>query len=141
METRKSFLLRALAAILITIFFLAAIETIYQRNLAEKIPRLEHQAAFGDSFGGLNTLFSGCAFIGISVTLLLQLEDIRWQRRCFSLQQKAQNYQVNISLVATYLSARTAGRGDDALLTSCEQLLENHLKRLIDHPERLNATL
>lgn len=40
-------------------------------------------AWFGDSFGGINTLFSGLAFAGIIYTILLQKKELRLQREEF----------------------------------------------------------
>lgn len=37
-------------------------------------------AWFGDSFGGINTLFAGLAFAGIIYTILLQRNELRLQR-------------------------------------------------------------
>jgi hypothetical protein len=134
-------MIRVLTAVCFVLVVLATVETAYQRSLAGQLPSLAQQAQFGDSFGGLNTLFSGCAFFGIIVTLFIQFDDIKWQRKCFALQQQAQGYQVNLSLLATYLSLRSVGRGNDAVLDRCEKLLESHLETLFDHPERLNAAL
>lgn len=39
-----------------------------------------YAAWFGDSFGGINTLFSGLAFAGIIYTILLQKKELRLQR-------------------------------------------------------------
>lgn len=38
------------------------------------------RGTFGDMFGGLNALFSGLAFCGIIVTILLQSKELRLQR-------------------------------------------------------------
>jgi hypothetical protein len=39
----------------------------------------EVRGTFGDMFGGLNTLFSGFAFLGIIITILLQKKDLKLQ--------------------------------------------------------------
>jgi len=41
---------------------------------------------FGDMFGGLNALFSGLAFAGLIITILLQREDLRAQKEVLELQ-------------------------------------------------------
>lgn len=41
---------------------------------------------FGDMFGGLNALFTGLAFAGIIVTILLQREDLKSQQAVLNLQ-------------------------------------------------------
>ena len=44
---------------------------------------------FGDSFGVLNTLFSGLAFAGIIVTVKMQNDEMREQRKELQKQKKA----------------------------------------------------
>ncbi len=41
----------------------------------------EKAAWFGDSFGGINSLFSGLAFAGIIYTILLQRKELQLQRQ------------------------------------------------------------
>src|SRR5687768_11808438 len=49
------------------------------------IPRvyseMTERGQFGDSFGALNTLFSGFAFAGIIFTIILQKRELALQRR------------------------------------------------------------
>lgn len=40
----------------------------------------ECRGTFGDMFGGINALFSGLAFCGIIITILLQSSELRLQR-------------------------------------------------------------
>lgn len=40
----------------------------------------EERGTFGDMFGGLNTLFSGLAFCGIIISIVMQSEELRLQR-------------------------------------------------------------
>ncbi|PME35100.1 hypothetical protein BCV39_18860 [Vibrio sp. 10N.286.55.E10] len=61
----------------------------------------EKRALFGDSYGSLNTLFSGLAFAGIIVSIFLQSQElrstraeIRAQKDEFQLQTKAMDKQV-----------------------------------------------
>ena len=61
----------------------------------------ETKAAFGDSYGALNTLFSGLAFAGIIVSIFLQSKELRETRRemksqgdQFDLQTQAMNTQI-----------------------------------------------
>lgn len=42
---------------------------------------IKNAAELGDSFGGLNTLFSGLAFAGLIYTILLQQEELHLQRK------------------------------------------------------------
>ncbi len=43
-------------------------------------PNLSDRGLFGDSFGALNTLFSGLAFSGLIITILLQKQELNYQR-------------------------------------------------------------
>ena len=40
----------------------------------------EIKGQFGDSFGAVNALFSGLAFAGLIITILLQRKDLQYQR-------------------------------------------------------------
>ncbi len=48
------------------------------------------QGLFGDMYGGLNSLFSGLAFAGVIITILLQSKELQEQRKEFELQREAQ---------------------------------------------------
>ncbi|MEM9548619.1 MAG: hypothetical protein AAGA77_21715 [Bacteroidota bacterium] len=42
---------------------------------------IDHRGAFGDKFGAINSLFSGLAFAGIIVTIVLQSRELGLQRK------------------------------------------------------------
>ncbi len=44
-------------------------------------PELTSRGLFGDSFGALNALFSGFAFLGIIYTIILQTQELGLQRK------------------------------------------------------------
>lgn len=46
------------------------------------------RGTFGDMFGAVNALFSGLAFAGLIVTILLQRNDLRLQRKDLKMQRK-----------------------------------------------------
>lgn len=46
---------------------------------------LEKAAQFGDSFGALTSLFSGLAFAGLIITILMQREELKIQRTEFQM--------------------------------------------------------
>ena len=48
----------------------------------------ESCGTFGDQFGAANALFSGLAFAGLIVTILLQRKDLRLQRKDLKMQRK-----------------------------------------------------
>ena len=45
------------------------------------LPEWIESSQFGDMFGGLNTFFSGLAFLGIIYTIFLQREELHLQRK------------------------------------------------------------
>lgn len=80
---------------------------------------LDERGTFGDMFGGLNTLFSGLAFCGIIISILLQSAELKMQReeirqnreelkgskvaqeaQSYSLQKQAENLKVSAKLSA-----------------------------------------
>ena len=80
---------------------------------------LEERGTFGDMFGGLNTLFSGLAFCGIIISILLQSSELKMQReeirqnreelkgskiaqeaQSYSLQKQAENLKISAKLSA-----------------------------------------
>lgn len=64
-----------------------------------KISELTHRGVFGDMFGSINALFSGLAFVGVIVAILLQKEELEEQRRELKLSREAfeeQNKVLNI---------------------------------------------
>ncbi|HCG5924599.1 TPA: putative phage abortive infection protein [Vibrio parahaemolyticus] len=72
-----------------------------QAVFADNVSEIDNRALFGDSYGSLNTLFSGLAFAGIITSIFLQSQElretraeIRGQKEEFELQTKAMNKQV-----------------------------------------------
>jgi len=53
---------------------------IYLITTSSKSTDFAFKGQFGDSYGTLNTLFSGLAFVAIAVTLYLQNEEFTLQR-------------------------------------------------------------
>lgn len=49
--------------------------------LPKYYPNLQDRGTFGDSFGAINSLFSGLAFACIIYTILLQRKELRLQRQ------------------------------------------------------------
>jgi len=50
-------------------------------------PDLSKSGPFGDSFGVLNTLFSGLAFVGVIIAIFMQKEELRLQREEVKMQR------------------------------------------------------
>ncbi len=53
------------------------------------LPEPDEHGTFGDLFGGLNTLFSGLAFLGLILAILLQRQELREQRKEFQQAREA----------------------------------------------------
>lgn len=66
-----------IAAIAITFVFVAWYYTYSSLKDLEK----EDRGTFGDMFGAVNALFSGLAFVGIIITILLQRKELSLQRQ------------------------------------------------------------
>jgi hypothetical protein len=43
--------------------------------------KVDKYGQFGDSYGALNAIFSGCAFVAVAVTLILQMIELEMQRK------------------------------------------------------------
>lgn len=72
------------AALLVTIIWAAS-----ALLLVLTVNDFSKSGTFGDSFGVLNTLFSGLAFAGIIVTVKMQNDEMREQRKELQKQKKA----------------------------------------------------
>lgn len=53
-----------------------------------KAPAIAEMGQYGDVYGGLNTLFTGLAFVGLVVTILLQRQEMKETREEFEKQTK-----------------------------------------------------
>lgn len=81
---RKTWWLLPIATMLGIFFaFYAGLIPLHGSNLSE-------HGQFGDSFGVLNSLFTGLGFGGLVVTLILQQNQIRQQERQIEAQQKSE---------------------------------------------------
>jgi len=56
--------------------------------MSRALPGWTERGQFGDSFGALNTLFSGAALIGVIFALVIQQRQLSEMRRSFLLQQQ-----------------------------------------------------
>ena len=72
------------AALLVTVIWALAALALYM-----SVEDYSKSGTFGDSFGVLNTLFSGLAFAGIIVTIKMQNDEMREQRKELQKQKKA----------------------------------------------------
>ncbi|MCD6365303.1 MAG: hypothetical protein J7M14_05455 [Planctomycetes bacterium] len=74
---------------------------------------IDRYGLFGDSFGAVNSLFSGLALIGVVLAIFLQREDLKLQREDFraslDAQERAvrmQQFQVRIAALSSALQAK-----------------------------------
>lgn len=72
----------------------------------------EERGTFGDMFGAINALFSGLAFLGLIIALILQKKELEEQRKeirnsieAQNISAKAMREQAEISLIQTKLEA------------------------------------
>ncbi len=66
------------AIIVLILWFSSWIGIEYYSNLSEN--SFEARGTFGDMFGAVNALFSGLAFVGLIVAILLQRQELELQR-------------------------------------------------------------
>ncbi len=55
-----------------------------------------NRGTFGDMFGGLNTLFTGAAFIGIIITVLLQRKELKQTHKAIEEQRAEMKAQISV---------------------------------------------
>lgn len=72
--------------------------------LSERFLNISSTAQIGDSFGVLNTLFSGLAFAGVIVTILLQKEELKLQREELAKSSEAQQRSARLMALSELLS-------------------------------------
>lgn len=68
------------------------------------VKSIEKLGVFGDSFGVLTSFFSGLAFAGMIVTILLQRDELRLQREELKRNSEAQETQAKLAALTALLS-------------------------------------
>ncbi len=92
MSKLLSFLIWAVIILGVIVLWLAFLHlTISSANFAWN--DLSMLGQLGDSFGTLNTLFSGLAFLGIIISIKLQRDDLKLQREELAMQRKEITFQ------------------------------------------------
>ncbi|MGJ3438645.1 putative phage abortive infection protein [Pseudomonas sp. Je.1.5.c] len=105
-----------------------------------EIPGQLREGTFGDSFGTLNTLFSGFAFSGVLISLLFQRKDLTETRRQITRQQIESQFYSMLSLqhsVVAEFDLKKDGAvtmaGRDCFKTWYNYLRKCYLERLRNH--------
>lgn len=85
------------------------------------------RGTFGDSFGALNTLFSGLAFAGVIITILIQKEEIKAQRHEFLLDRTTTLVYYQLERFENAVSKlKISNDGEDYLGDSAIGILDKH---------------
>lgn len=66
--------------LLVLIIFVVLINVGFGFSVHYMIPEWSNSGLFGDTFGAINSLFSGLAFAGLLYTILLQSRELKLQR-------------------------------------------------------------
>jgi len=66
--------------IIISLSILLLLLVIYFFGVRFFYPELSQMGLFGDTFGGINAVFSGLAFLGVIYAIVLQREELQLQR-------------------------------------------------------------
>jgi hypothetical protein len=74
---------------------------------------------FGEMFGGLNTLFSGLAFIGVIYAILLQRKELQYQRR----ELRFQRLELELTRNELKRSAEAQEKSEQALKDQVAELV------------------
>lgn len=114
---------------------------------------IKNAAELGDAFGGLNTLFSGLAFIGVIYAILLQQEELGLQRQELEETRKelkkaaeAQKEQVDNQIIGARLQALNSlyessnGSAKAEYLSDIEDILERLNSNEIYNSYKVEAT-
>jgi len=90
------------------------------------IDNWSERAAFGDSFGAINALFSGLAFAGLIYTIVLQKKDLELQRN-----------EIMLNRIELKKTTKAQQNSEKVLIEQVEQMKVasklNALKTLIDY--------
>ena len=86
--------------------------------LYARLPGLTERGQFGDMFGAVNSLFSGLAFAGIVIAILLQRQELQQQREELKLQRE----ELKLTRKELQRSAVAQEKSEEALSEQVETL-------------------
>ena len=96
---------------------------------------------FGDMFGAVNALFSGLAFAGIIVAIMMQREDLKLQQEELTGSRKAQEAQVNALVITAQINARVVMMENSATVCRIEEDIGEHQTNARDHLQEIYQLL
>lgn len=130
MKALKDFLPFLISVILVILFWIC----FYLFFISNTELSLESKGLTGDSFGVINTLFSGLAFAGIIAALFLQRKDLSLQRDELKLTRKELSKSADAQLKIQESSRM------QVLIMSKQALLNSYSSRY-NHLEEISPTL
>jgi hypothetical protein len=125
----------ALVAV-ITVILLVGGYAVFLITISWPIEELSISSAglYGDSFGVLNSLFSGFAFAGIIITILLQRDELRLQRLELERSSVAQESSARMAALSLLLADYK-----NSIASNSDTLNKMHGNLASGELERINA--
>lgn len=111
---RKTVLQFAMSVVVV-----AAVIAIFGLVIYDSLPTWRERGQFGDMFGVVNSTFSGLAFAGIILALVLQSKELQYQR----LELEATRKVLEASAEAQQQQSKLMGRS--SLITALTTLIES----------------
>lgn len=93
--------------IIIAIFILCVVIYSYTKFLQNNFNSWQNRGVFGDSFGGLNVIFSGLAFIAALLTLISTLRQYKEDKIRASADRQDSENAIKISALQSYIQSET----------------------------------
>ena len=125
-QLAKNFLYVALSVFVVWLIFGVGFALVFPKA-GDKLP-FENVATFGDSVGFVNSLFSGLAFGGVIIAIILQSFELQEQRKELRKTVKAQQDNVRLNALTTLL-----GYYDKEITSERSELHERQLKFHMDY--------
>jgi hypothetical protein len=127
-------------------FSLLVIIQAYYLYIVDNFQITNKASDYGDSFGALNSVFSGLAFAGVIVTVLIQMEELRASREELRKAAEAQNessktlneqlrvakLSSNMEILTNYIARLNRSKliYSDQKIRKAEELIDQTLKEI-----------
>lgn len=112
-----TWLFAAVVVVMIVLGYMLFFDFLTAEIPIRKLPSVIREGAFGDSFGTLNALFSGFAFSGVLITLLLQRRDLSEVRKQGSYQQIESQFYNMLTLQHSVVQSFDLKRDGEVTMT------------------------